>query len=538
MALEFNHIESLTLGQMLSKSAAEAPDKTAIVDGDQRISYHRLNRSAEVLATGMDRLGFSKGDRIAIYMKNSAELVITFFAAVKLGLVVTWVNPMYRKNEAHFILSNSGAKGVVVFTRWEGYDYLDALKNISNDLPALEHIIAVGEPDEEGIHTYADLMANGGQSPIKEPSIDTRNDLAMLIYTSGTTGHPKGAMISHYQALKGGFQYSLGTNATQADTFIGLLPMTHSYGCGAVLIQPLILQATVVLMDSFNVEKAFEIIEREKVTLQPAAPAHYILELNHKNRADYDLKSLRAGLIAGQPAPEGLICRAEKEMGIYLTSFWGASEVGPGLGIMCPYPSPLEIREKYIGLPIDGTQLNVVDPVTRAPVPDGETGELTISGWHVLNGYWDNPAETRKQVKAGWLYTGDLVSRDANGYISIYGRFKEMINKGGYKIIPLELESLIIDHPKVSEACIVGTPNPVLGESVCACIIPARDESLTLSELKKFLEGKIAKHKFPDELCLMKEFPRLSGGVKLKKFGQGGITELASMDKTREGFRG
>ena len=213
--------------------------------------------------------------------------------------------------------------------------------------------------------------------------------------------------------------------------------MSHSYGCGSVLVQPIFLQATLVLMDKFEVERAFQIIEHEKITLQMGAPPHYILELNHKSRSNYNLSSLRAGLIAGMIAPEGLITRVEKEMGVYLTSFWGASEVGPGLATMCPYPSPLDVREKYVGIPAEGTQMRVLEPVTQKPLPDGEIGELTLSGWHVMQGYWKNPEETAKQIVDGWLFMGDLASRDESGYFRIYGRTKDLINRGGYKIIPM-----------------------------------------------------------------------------------------------------
>ncbi|MBW1804692.1 MAG: long-chain fatty acid--CoA ligase, partial [Deltaproteobacteria bacterium] len=212
--------------------------------------------------------------------------------------------------------------------------------------------------------------------------------------------------------------------------------------------------------------------------------------------------------------------------------------VGPGLGIVCPYPSPLEIREKYIGLPIEGTAVRVADPVTREPLPDEEVGELALSGWHVMKGYWNNPEETGKQIVDGWLYMGDLVSKDESGYFSIYGRTKDLINRGGYKIYPLELESLIIEHPKVSEVCVVATPNPVLGENICACIIPVEGERVTLKALREYLSDKIASHKLPDELCIMNAFPRLSGGVKLNKFGKGGIAEMAKNDQTRESYRG
>jgi acyl-coenzyme A synthetase/AMP-(fatty) acid ligase len=290
-------------------------------------------------------------------------------------------------------------------------------------------------------------------------------------------------------------------------------------------------------MDKFEVERTFQLIEREKITLQMGAPPHYILELNHKSRPKYDLSSLRAGLIAGMIAPEGLITRVEKEMGVYLTSFWGASEVGPGLATMCPYPSPLDIREKYVGKPVEGTQMRVVEPVTQKPLPDGDIGELTLSGWHVMRGYWKNPEETAKQILDGWLFMGDLASRDENGYFKIYGRTKDLINRGGYKIYPYELESLIIGHPKVEQVSVVATPKPVVGESICACIVPVPGESLTLKEIREFVQDQVAPHKLPDELCIMDDFPKLSGGVKLKKFGKGGLTELAAQDQTRERIR-
>jgi fatty-acyl-CoA synthase len=313
--------------------------------------------------------------------------------------------------------------------------------------------------------------------------------------------------------------------------------MSHSYGCGSILIQPILLQSTVVLMDKFEVERAFKLIESEMVTLQLGAPPHYILELNHEQRSDFDLSSLRAGLIAGMIVPQGLITRVEKEMGVYLTSFWGASEVGPGLGTMCPYPSPLHVREKYIGRPVAGTRMRIVDPVTHEELADEEIGELALSGWHVMRGYWKNPEETRRQIIDGWLHMGDLASRENNGYFKIHGRIKDLINRGGYKINPHELERMLVEHPKVEQACIVATPNPVLGESICACVIPEKGQTITLNEIRELMTDEVAPHKLPDELCIMDDFPKLSGGVKIKKFGPGGLAELALKDKKRERFR-
>jgi acyl-CoA synthetase (AMP-forming)/AMP-acid ligase II len=530
-------LKSASLGEALEEAASLAPRKIAIVEGDKKKSFKELDTMANALAASLQELGLRKGDRIAIYMKSSIEFVVSFYAIEKLGGIVAWVNPNYRKTEAEFILRNSEARGIVIFREWDGYDYLDAVLKMKENLPHLEFAVVVGEGEGENIWSFYDLLNKGYGRSFSAPAIESQNDLAMLIYTSGTTGRPKGAMITHFQAVNGALQYSLGVQATSEDIFIGILPMSHSYGCGSTLILPTLLRSTLVLMDKFDAEKTFQLIEKERITLQLASPAHYILELNHPKRSHYDLSSLRAGLIAGQIAPEGLITRVDKEMGIYLTSFWGASEVGPGLGIICPYPSSLEIREAYIGKPIEGTMVRVADPVTRKEVPEGQMGELTLKGWPVLKGYWNNPEETRKQVIDGWLHMGDLVSREKEGYLKIYGRTKDLINRGGYKVYPYELESLLIDHPKVQEVCIVATPNPILGESICACVIPRPGQSLSLKDLRDFLQGKIAPHKLPDELCTMEEFPRLSGGVKLNKFGRGGLAELAQKDVNLEKYR-
>ncbi len=530
-------LENLTLGQVLEKAAIESPDKVAIVDGQARITYSELNAMSDALAVGLAEMGFRKGDRVAIYMKNSLEFVTAFYALQKIGAIVVWINAIYRMHEAEFILKNSEARGLFIFSQWDGYDYLDEILKVKRALPKLEHIIVAANGRRDDVTAYARLVdAYKGQA-LPAASIDPHKDLCMLLYTSGTTGRPKGAMIRHYAAVRAGWEYSLGVQAAPEDIFIGILPMSHSYGCGSILIQPILLQSTLVIMDKFVVEKAFSLIERERITLQLGAPPHYILELNHPKRSKYDLSSLRAGLIAGMIAPQGLITRVEKEMGVYLTSFWGASEVGPGLGTMCPYPSALDVREEYIGQPITDTQMRVMDPLTQEELPDGEIGELTLRGWHVMQGYWKNPEETRKQIVDGWLFMGDLASREKNGYLKIYGRTKDLINRGGYKIYPYELEALISTHPKVDQVCVVATPNPVLGESICACVIPIADQNLSLKELREYMQHKIAPHKLPDELCIMDDFPKLSGGVKIKKFGSDGLAELARKDENRERIR-
>jgi fatty-acyl-CoA synthase len=313
--------------------------------------------------------------------------------------------------------------------------------------------------------------------------------------------------------------------------------MSHSYGCGTALIQPILIQASVILLEAFNGEQALKMIDSAKPTIQHGTPTQYVIEMNHPNLDRYDLSSLRAGYLAGQICPEEVIQWGE-DRNIYLSSSWGNSEVGPGCGTACPFGTSLELRKKTVGKPIPGTEAKAINPETGNEVATGEIGELMVRGPNVLKGYWQNPEETNKQLeKDGWLHTGDLISIDEQGFIRMYGRSKDLINRGGLKIIPSEIESLILQHPQIEQACVVGTPNPVLGESICACVIPRGNAKISLQGVRDFLKEKVAKHKLPDELLVLSDFPKMPGGIKVKKYGAGGVQEMASADKNRETLR-
>jgi fatty-acyl-CoA synthase len=533
----YDEVCRMSVGEMLRDSARAVPKKEALVAGPVRMTYQELDEKAHAFGASLQELGIRKGDRVAIYMKNSAELAICFYGSQRIGAIVAWCNPNYREVEMSFILENSGARAIVLFADSFGFDGLRMILKFQSRLPELRHIIAVGGKGQPGALDFEETVNWGGRLRLDEVKIDIHNDLSMLIYTSGTTGVPKGAMISHYQVVRGGYGYGTGINAGADDIFIGFLPCTHSYGCGSILIQPFLLKSKVVFMEMFRAEDALMLIEREGVTLQLASPTHYLIELDHPGREKHNLSTLRAGLLAGMVCPEGLLTRVQDQMNVYLTSFWGASEVGPGLGTMCPPGSPLALRERSIGRPIEGTEVRIVNPQGKE-LPPGEVGEMLVKGWHVLKGYWRNPEETRKQIEPdGWLHTGDLVSMDEDGFLCIYGRIKDLIVRGGFKIYPFELEKEIAKHPKVGQVCVVPTQNPILGENICACIIPKGDHAPTLSELRDFLKDQVAVHKLPDELAVFSDFPRLSGGVKIKKFGAGGLTELAENKADRERYR-
>jgi len=536
----YGRLRGSTVWSALVQTALRLPHKVAVVDGENRYTYAQVVERASRLASGLYGAGLKKGDVAAVYMKNSIELVTVFYALQKLGVIIAWINPNYRETESRFIIGNSNARAVFIFPEWLGYDYTAAVAKMAPELPDLSLIVAAGvEMDTKagGIRLAGlGTLTRGGESDADHEPVGP-DDLSMLLFTSGTTGKPKGATIRQYQVVLGGWSYALGVDATEEDSFIGFLPMAHSYGCGALLVQPFILGATLVAMDRFTPAGAFAVIEKERCTIQLGSPAHYLMELRDDSRKSRDLKSLRAGLIAGQIAPEGLIRRVEEEMGIYIASFLGSSEVGPGLSIILPYGSSMELRERSIGYPLEGTEIRVVDPATGEERAPGEPGELLLKGWHVMAGYWKNPEETANQLKNGWLHTGDLAARDPDGSVRILGRIKEWINRGGLKVIPSELEGLLVKMPGVEEAFVVGTQNPILGESICACVKLAPGAEVSLKGVRSFLERKVAPHKLPDELFKVEEFPKMPGGIKVNKFGAGGLAELAGSSKTKETLR-
>lgn len=533
----YQDLENLTVGEALERSAQIVPDKVCISFKGNRVTYRELNEQSHRLAVGLQKIGIKKGDRVSVYMSNGPELYIAFYALQKIGAIVAWANPAYRTQELTFILNNSQAKAIFVQKGKNDFDNFGLVQQLRGNLPYLSYVITIGGGDGEGVFAFEDVLSTGKKKELKKPLIHIHQDLSMLIYTSGTTGVPKGSMITHFQAVRGGYSHVGGVRATADDTFMGILPLTHSYGCGTTLIQPVLIQASVILLETFNAEQALKMIDSEKPTIQHGAPAHYIMEMNHPNLDTYDLSSLRAGYLAGQICPEEVIQWGE-ERNIYLSSSWGNSEVGPGAGTMCPFGTPLEIRKKTVGKPIPGTQVKAIDPGTGGQVGTGEVGEMMVKGPHVLKGYWQNPDETDRQLERdGWLHTGDLISVDEAGFVTMYGRSKDLINRGGLKLYPSEIESLILQHPQVEQTCVVGTPNPVLGESVCACIITRNHAKISLKEVRSFLKDKVAKHKLPDELLILSDFPKLPGGMKVKKYGAGGVQEIASADKNRETLR-
>jgi acyl-coenzyme A synthetase/AMP-(fatty) acid ligase len=303
----YEDIEHLAVGAALERSAAMVPQKVCVFFKEQTVTYRQLDEQSTALAASLQETGIEKGDRVAIYMFNRPEFYITFYALQKVGAIVAWINPGYRTHELSFILNNSQAKAIFVEKGTEGFDNFGLVQELRNNLSFLSYVISIGGGGGEGVFPFEEMVQSGRKKEFRKPLIDIHRDLSMLIYTSGTTGVPKGSMITHFQAVRGGYSHVGGVKATADDTFIGILPLCHSYGCGTTLIQPVLIQASVILLETFNAEQALKTIDTQKPTIQHGSPAHYIMEMNHPNLDRYNLSSLRAGYLAGQICPEEVI---------------------------------------------------------------------------------------------------------------------------------------------------------------------------------------------------------------------------------------
>ncbi len=531
---DFEDIRHLDLAQTLERSAALVPDKIALIYGNERITYRELNARTDALASSLQSLGIEKGDRVAVDLVNCPEQIVSYFACCKLGAVVAWCNPLYRAEEFRFLVSNSGARAVVLHREFKTFDYLAMLRSMREQLPDLKHIIAVGGGSGPDVLDFDQLLRKGWGERYRRSGIDPKSDLAMLLYTGGTTGIPKGAMHTHDVCIHNSGLGIPILDISADDVYLALIPLHHAFGLAHVTNQAVQAQASIVLMPEYSPELAFQLIQEHRVTVHHAAPTHILLETSHPNLRNYDLSSLRVGFGGGAVWPPEVFHRAENILGIQMFSGWGMAEVA-GVGIYCDARDPN--RDDSIGKPLPDAAARAVDPDTGREVAPGEEGELLFGG-PILKGYWNNPAETARAIDSdGFLHTGDLVTIDEQGYIRVTSRIKEIIKRGGLSINPNETESLLCEHPRVREACVVPTPNPVMGESICACVVSRDGSPLGLAEVRDFMRDKIASYKIPDELANFPDFPRLAGGIKIRKFGPGSVQEMAIADDTRQKAR-
>jgi fatty-acyl-CoA synthase len=512
----------LTIGRALDRAAEQWGDADALVSVAQEVrwSWRELAHRADEMAAGLLALGLERGDRIGIWSPNCAEWALTQFAAAKIGLILTTINPAYRISELAFMIDKVGMTAVVAAERFKTSDYIAMLEAV--EAPCLKHRILMGGATRPGWISFEELpaLASGWErdSVLEIAAALDCNDPINIQFTSGTTGSPKGATLSHHNILNNGWFVGRAQELGPADRICVPVPLYHCFGmvmgnlagvtCGATIVYP---------SAGFDPEATLAAVAQERCTSLYGVPTMFIAELDCPQFEAYDLGSLRTGIMAGSPCPIEVMKQVVEKMHMEgVTIAYGMTETSP-VSFQSALDDPLERRVSTIGQVQPHLEVKVIDSEGDV-VSRGVPGELCTRGYSVMLGYWDDPERTAEAIDAeGWMHTGDLGIIDKQGYGSIVGRIKDMVIRGGENIYPREIEEFLHAHPKVADVQVVGLPDPRMGEEVCAWIRLAAGQTSTEDEIRDFCRDRIAHYKIPRYIRFVDEFPLTVSG-KVQKF--------------------
>jgi len=544
-----------TVGRFFDDIAEKFGDSEALVSRHQdvRLTYRALKDRVDELAVALLGFGVRKGDRVGIWSPNNLEWVLTQFATAKVGAILVNINPAYRVSELEYALNQSGVSVLVTARRFKTSDYhwmitelapeVRDLPKIGRDeeirasrVPALRRIVTIGdsqEPSPPSMIPWARFVEvgtmNASTAELREREEGLNpHDAINIQYTSGTTGFPKGATLTHYGILNNGYFAGEGMRFSNRDRLCIPVPFYHCFGMVLGNLACVTHGATMVLPgDAFTPEHVLRTIEEERCTALHGVPTMFIAELDDPNFKRYNLSTLRTGIMAGAPCPIEVMRKVISEMGIReITICYGMTETSP-VSFQTRIDDSIELRVSTVGRAHPHVEAKIIDPQTREILPEGVAGELCVRGYLVMQKYWNNEKATREAIDAeGWMHTGDLaVIRD--GYANIVGRTKDMINRGGEKVFPREVEDFLYTHPKISEVQVIGVPSRKYGEEVMAWIKLKTGEVATATELQQFCKGKIAYFKIPAYFKFTNEFPMtVTGKIQKYKMRELSITEL------------
>lgn len=530
-----------TLGDFFDAMVARQPEHPALVSRHQglRYSYRELQAASNQLASALLDLGLEPGDRVGIWSHNNAQWVLMQLATAKVGLILVNINPAYRVAEVEYALNKVGCKVLVTMPRFKTSDYLGMLRELAPELasarpgalqsarlPTLRTVVWIDEPGQadegNGVMRFSSLIAGGNAADARIGAIAATLKSTQPIniqFTSGTTGFPKGATLTHRNILNNGFFIGEAMRLTPADRLCIPVPLYHCFGMVLGNLACFTHGATIVYpSDGFDALSVLQTVQDERCTGLHGVPTMFIAELDHPRFAEFDLKSLRTGIMAGSPCPIEVMKRVVSEMHMgEVTIAYGMTETSP-VSCQSSTTTPLERRVSTVGQVQPHLQVKVVDTESGAVVPVGISGELCTLGYSVMHGYWGDPEKTAEAIDAdGWMHTGDLATMDAQGYVNIVGRIKDMVIRGGENIYPREVEEFLYRHPQVQDVQVVGIPDQKYGEELCAWIIVRPGQTLDEESIRAFCKGQIAHYKVPRYIRFVSEFPMTVTG-KIQKF--------------------
>ena len=526
-----------TIGRFFDEACARHAEREALVVRHQnvRLTYAQLKSKVDALACGLMRLGLEPGERIGIWSQNTMEWALTQFATAKAGLVLVNINPAYRRSELEYALNKVGCRALVLSPAFKSSNYLEMIADLapelghcepgllrSHRLPSLEMVIRMGADTSPGMLNFDDLL----RAPTRDEltALERLSDRLQfddpinIQFTSGTTGHPKGATLSHHNILNNGYFVGEAIKLVPGDRLCIPVPLYHCFGMVMGNLGCLTHGATMVYpAEAFEPLAVLETVAQEKCTGLYGVPTMFIAALDHPRFAEFDLFSLRTGIMAGSPCPIEVMKRVIGKMNMAeVTIAYGMTETSP-VSFQSGTDDPIDRRVSTVGRIQPHLEVKIVDTEGRI-VPRGTPGELCTRGYSVMLGYWNDEAKTREAIDAGgWMHTGDLAVIDDEGYCNIVGRIKDMVIRGGENIYPREIEEFLYAHPKVLDVQVVGIPDQKFGEELCAWIIVREGERLSEDEVRAYCQGQIAHYKIPRYIRFVDSFPMTVTG-KIQKF--------------------
>ncbi|WP_249010721.1 AMP-binding protein [Conexibacter sp. DBS9H8] len=508
-----------TIGATLTRAAETHPDGEALVEcaTGRRYSYRALEREVDTLARGLLAAGITAGDRVGIWAPNCAEWVLVQFATARIGAILVNVNPAYRTHELAFVLNQSGIRTLISAARYRSSDYAGMIESVREQCPALEDVVLLGD------RRWAELLAGADRVSPADLTEATRalsfDDPINIQYTSGTTGSPKGATLTHHNILNNGYMVGELVGYSAADRICIPVPFYHCFGMVMGNLAAVSHAATMVIpAPTFDPAATLAAVATERCSSLYGVPTMFIAELGLPGFSDYDLTSLRTGIMAGSNCPIEVMRRVVTEMHMDEVSIcYGMTETSP-VSTQTRVEDPLERRVATVGRPGPHIEVKIVDPQTGRILPRGETGEFCTRGYSVMTGYWEEPAKTAEVIDAaGWMHTGDLATMDDEGYCAIVGRIKDMVIRGGENLYPREIEEFLYTHPAIADVQVVGVPDPLYGEELCAWVRRQPDTVLDADGVQAFCRGRLAHQKVPRYVLFVEEFPMTVTG-KVQKF--------------------
>ncbi|MBQ8606073.1 MAG: AMP-binding protein [Clostridia bacterium] len=534
---EKDQLIDLTFSQVLDRMVEEFPDQYAFkyTTLDYTRTYEEFRDDVDTFARTLISMGVKPGSHVAVWASNVPQWYITFWATVKIGAVLVTVNTAYKIHEIEYLLRQSDTHTLVMTEGAKDCHYGQIIAELCPELentkvgtplhakrlPFLRNVITVGYK-QKGCMTWQDALDRASQVPVSEvhrlAALVDKDDVCNMQYTSGTTGFPKGVMLTHYNVVNNGKYIGDHMELSTADRMMIQVPMFHCFGMVLSMTASMTHGTTMYPLPYFSPGPALSCVHNEHITAFNGVPTMFIAMMSHPNFESTDFSYMRVGIMAGSNCPADLMKQAATErMNMKeIVSVYGQTEASPGC-TMSSYYDSLTVRTETVGSAFANVECKIIDPETGLDCPDGVNGEFVARGYNIMKGYYKMPTATAEAIdKDGWLHTGDLACRDADGNYRITGRLKDMIIRGGENIYPKEIEEFIYTCPKVSDVQVIGVPDEKYGEEIMACIILKEDETMTEEEMKQYIADHMARHKVPRYIDFMDSFPMNAAGKILK----------------------